>query len=272
MLKKFIAASAALLLTVGLSVVAVTMPASATSGYPTGSSANQPENWQLQDGETPIPFDWNWQYAAPTCDALTVTYPANIPAGQANDVNVRIKYGSNYGTELTLNFHNNAGTWSGTQVFTYSTHPNWPANIGPFKVVWTQVGGTNYHWEGEVACNQPVPDASASVTIVPPTCSAGAQLVLNTPVNATWGAVTGAYSVTATAVAGHTFPGGALTQTFTDTLAPKLSSTDPACAPPATLALTGLGSGLGLTLAGGLVFLGIGGLLVFARRRQLTNN
>jgi len=39
-----------------------------------------------------------------------------------------------------------------------------------------------------------------------------------------------------------------------------------------TLALTGLGSGLGLTLAGGLVFLGIGGLLVFARRRQLTNN
>lgn len=301
MLKKFIAASAALLLTVGLSVVAVTMPASATSGYPTGSSANQPENWQLQDGETcskvepvtvvpyilpdppagrtyskivvkagseqstsnpnyvvenptpgqgykhpekdsishiilctiPIPFDWNWQYAAPTCDALTVTYPANIPAGQANDVNVRIKYGSNYGTELTLNFHNNAGTWSGTQVFTYSTHPNWPANIGPFKVVWTQVGGTNYHWEGEVACNQPVPDASASVTIVPPTCSAGAQLVLNTPVNATWGAVTGAYSVTATAVAGHTFPGGALTQTFTDTLAPKLSSTDPACAPPA---------------------------------------
>ena len=185
------------------------------------------------DGTCTIPFDWNWQYAAPTCDALTVTYPANIPAGQANDVNVRIKYGSNYGTELTLNFHNNAGTWSGTQVFTYSTHPNWPANIGPFKVVWTQVGGTNYHWEGEVACNQPVPDASASVTIVPPTCSAGAQLVLNTPVNATWDSVTGAYSVTATAVAGHTFPGGALTQTFTGTLAPKLSPTDPACAPPA---------------------------------------
>ena len=28
----------------------------------------------------------------------------------------------------------------------------------------------------------------------------------------------------------------------------------------------------GLTLAGGLVFLGIGGMLVFARRRQLTDN
>jgi hypothetical protein len=39
-----------------------------------------------------------------------------------------------------------------------------------------------------------------------------------------------------------------------------------------TLALTGLDSGLGLTLAGGLVFLGIGGILVYARRRQLSDN
>ena len=46
-------------------------------------------------------------------------------------------------------------------------------------------------------------------------------------------AAPGTPAMTATAVAGHTFPGGALTQTFTGTLAPKLSPTDPACAPPA---------------------------------------
>ncbi|MFM9877011.1 MAG: hypothetical protein ACKVOG_04065 [Rhodoglobus sp.] len=300
MFKKFVAAFATIVLGVGLSVVAVTLPAGATAGYPTGPDANQPGNWQLLDGETcikiepvtvvpyvlpdppsgrtyskivvkagsdqstsnpnavfenptpgqgykhpekdsishiivctvPIPFNSDWQYAAPTCEALTVNYPADIPEGQANDVNVKILYGANYGTELTLNFHNSAGTWSGTQTFTYATHPNWPANIGPFKVVWTQVAGTNYHWQGEVACNQIPADASASVTEVPPTCQAAAQLVLNTPVNATWGPILGNYSVTATAVSGHTFAGGALTQTFTGTLAPKLSSTNPACVPP----------------------------------------
>ena len=35
-----------------------------------------------------------------------------------------------------------------------------------------------------------------------------------------------------------------------------------------TLALTGIGSGMGLSLAGGLVLLGLGGLFVFARTRQ----
>jgi hypothetical protein len=248
MFKKILAAGAATLLAVGLSVVAVTVPVSAT-GYPSGDETNQPVDSEVQtsevedsegedgegedsegeDGE----FDYNWQYDAPTCTALTVAYPANIPAGQANDVNVRIKYGASFATELTLNFHNNVGTWSGTRVFTYATHPNWPANIGPYKVVWTQVGGTNYHWEGSVSCSSLPADSSASVSVTPATCSAAAQLVLNTPVNATWGSVSGAYSVTATATSGHTFAGGALTQTFTGTLAAQLSPTDPSCAPPA---------------------------------------
>ncbi|GAA4372125.1 hypothetical protein [Nocardioides caricicola] len=95
------------------------------------------------------PFSWDWEYADPTCTALTVGYPANIPAGQANDANIRFE--SNVG-QFTLNFHNNDGTWSGTHVFDYRSHPQWPAGVTEFHVVWTQVGGTNYHWQGDVAC------------------------------------------------------------------------------------------------------------------------
>jgi len=290
--KKVIASLGAVILTVGVAVVGVTIPASATDGYPTGSAANQPANWQLLPDETcvdiqpvntvpyvlpaapdgrsyskivvkagsessvtepnavflnptpggqgykhpekdsishiilcTVPFDYDWQYSAPTCYALTVNYPADIPSGQANDVNVRIVYGVGYATELTLNFHNNAGTWSGTQAFTYSTHPNWPENIGPYKVVWTQVAGSNYHWQGEISCGSVIvpEDASASVSTTPPTCEAGEQLVLGTAINATWGPVIGAYSVTATANDGHLFPGGSTTQTFTGELEPALT-------------------------------------------------
>ncbi|MEQ1735039.1 MAG: hypothetical protein ABL886_01250, partial [Rhodoglobus sp.] len=102
----------------------------------------------------------------------------------------------------------------------------------PFKVVWTQVAGTNYHWTGEVGCGSLPADAVASVTVIPPTCSAAAQLTLNTPTFATWGSVTGAYSVTATATAGHTFADGNSTQTFTGVLAAQLSDTNPLCAKP----------------------------------------
>ncbi len=293
MFTKAVAFFGAVLLTVGVAVVAIVIPTSAAYGYPTGNDANQPGNWQLLDGETcikiepvntvpyvlppapdgrsyskivvkagsdesvsepnavflnptpgqgyqhpekdsishiilctvPVPFNWDWQYAAPTCDALTVTYPADIPAGQANDVNVRVMYGNGYATELTLNFHNDGGTWSGTQSFTYSTHPNWPVNIGPYKVVWTQVAGTNYHWSGDVSCGSVTlpEDASALVSTTPATCEAGEQLVLATPINATWGPVIGAYSVTATAEDGHLFPGGSPTQTFIGELASALT-------------------------------------------------
>lgn len=114
------------------------------------------------------PFDWNWEYAAPSCTALTVVYPANIPAGQANDVNIRIK-NLTTNAETTLNFHNNSGTWSGTQVFTYASHPNWPG-WDYYAVTWVQVAGTNYHWSGSVTCGEeppvipPQPEPKATVT------------------------------------------------------------------------------------------------------------
>ncbi|GAW52241.1 MULTISPECIES: hypothetical protein [unclassified Nocardioides] len=97
-----------------------------------------------------VPWDWNWEYADPACDALTVDYPSNIPDGQANDVNIRVQTDSG---PVTLNFHHNEGTWSGRTVFTYAGHPGWPADLTSYDVVWVQVGGTNYHWQGSVSCS-----------------------------------------------------------------------------------------------------------------------
>ncbi|CAI9408752.1 hypothetical protein [Nocardioides sp. T2.26MG-1] len=95
------------------------------------------------------PFTWDWKYAAPTCAGLSVAYPADIPSGQANDVNVRVE--TDHG-QVTLNFHNNTGTWSGTTSFPFTTHPSWPAGVTSYHVTWVQVGGSNYHWQGDVAC------------------------------------------------------------------------------------------------------------------------
>jgi hypothetical protein len=103
-----------------------------------------------QPTDAVIPWDWNWEYAAPTCAALTVDYPSNIPSSQANDVNVRVQTDNG---PITLNFHNNEGTWSGHTVFTYASHPSWPAGLTSYDVVWVQVGGTNYHWQGTVTCS-----------------------------------------------------------------------------------------------------------------------
>jgi len=189
--------------------------------FRTGNTVEQTSNVTFSNFPAGC-FDWNWEYPDPTCDALTVTYPTGLPAGQSNDVNIRIKYGVNFSSEVTLNFHNNTGTWSGTQTFTYATHPNWPANIGQYKVVWTQVGGTNYHWQGEVTCGELPKDASAVVSTTTPTCETGSSLVLGAIVNATWGipVITGSnYSVTATASAGHLFPNGQNSLTLTGTLA-----------------------------------------------------
>ncbi|MCW2791417.1 MAG: hypothetical protein JWO76_515, partial [Nocardioides sp.] len=109
------------------------------------------------------PFNWDWTYEDPTCNALTVEYPWNIPDGQSNDVNVRLL--TNQG-EVTLNFHNNEGFWSGNTEFDFSSHPRWPAGVTTYSVVWTQVGGTNYHWQGNVRClinddGDPTTDESA---------------------------------------------------------------------------------------------------------------
>jgi hypothetical protein len=101
--------------------------------------------------ETPAvpPFHWDWEYADPTCAGVTVAYPANIPEGQANDVNVRVE--TEHGQQ-TLNFHKNEGFWGGTTPFVLADHPQWHGGAAEYHITWVQVGGTNYHWQGDVGC------------------------------------------------------------------------------------------------------------------------
>ncbi|WP_246200647.1 hypothetical protein [Agromyces allii] len=122
-----------------------------------GNTVNVPAQGDqslLQYADCVKPFDWNWEYAAPTCKVLTVVYPSNIPSGQANDVNVKVVAD---GKELTLNFHLDKGTWSGTKEFVFADHAKWP-NPKSWTVTWVQVAGTNYHWTGSVTCGEKVID------------------------------------------------------------------------------------------------------------------
>ncbi|WP_402462468.1 LPXTG cell wall anchor domain-containing protein [Isoptericola aurantiacus] len=107
--------------------------------------------------EEPDDFDWDWEYPAPTCDGtLTVTYPDDLPSGQANDVNITVQ-NLESGEVATINIHREGGTWSGQQVFDPTTEPEWPTGWTSWAILWTQVAGTNYHWEGyvEVGCDAP---------------------------------------------------------------------------------------------------------------------
>ena len=104
-----------------------------------------------------VPFNWDWQYAAPTCTALSVDYPANLPDDQAKDVKVTIVNLGGPG-ETTLLW--TAGTdqvFSGSTTFTFADHADWPGWTY-YKVTWVQVAGTNYHWEVGLTCGQPPED------------------------------------------------------------------------------------------------------------------
>jgi hypothetical protein len=124
-----------------------------------GTNFHWQGNVQCGCGQTPSgssgleqPFNWDWQYPAPTCEGgLIVTYPADIPADQANDVNIRILLPN--GQTRTYNFHNNGGFWSGETHFNVKTHPQFILDmITSYTIVWVQVAGTNYHWTGSVPC------------------------------------------------------------------------------------------------------------------------
>lgn len=129
-----------------------------TGPQPTTPEATTPEATAPEPAEPVVPvspanppatdghggFDWNWRYGDPSCYALTVAYPSNIPEGQSNDVNVRVW--TDVAGVINLNYHNNEGTWSGTRAFAYAQHRSWPTGVREYAVVWTQVGGSNYHY------------------------------------------------------------------------------------------------------------------------------
>ena len=78
-----------------------------TEPEPTEPEPTEPEPTEPEPGTPGERWNWDWEYTAPTCTALIVDYPAAIPAGQANDVNVRFETPTG---QLTLNFHHNTGT------------------------------------------------------------------------------------------------------------------------------------------------------------------
>lgn len=118
------------------------------------------------------------------------------------------------------------GTWS---------VPGTTTGLGPWVYAYTTwSNGTKRGSDGQLTtalkgdCKVPVvKDASASVSITPPSCTVPAKLVLGSTVYASFGVPTrttgpGSYSVTATASSGHVFADGQPTKTFSGTLADKL--------------------------------------------------
>ncbi|MCK5928198.1 hypothetical protein [uncultured Nocardioides sp.] len=138
-----------------------TSPSATPTETPTSPSATPTEITEDDIPEVTGPpatnpdgsFNWNWRYDPPSCSALTVLYPSNIPDNQTNDVNVRIRFTD--GTTRTLNYHFNGGNWTGMRAFNYVQHRDWPIGTAEYWVEWTQVGGSNYHY-GESFHNAPV--------------------------------------------------------------------------------------------------------------------
>ncbi|GCD90911.1 DUF11 domain-containing protein [Nocardioides sp. LS1] len=129
-----------------------TSTATPATGSPVTAAAQASIGTFSPDSGDPTHFNWDWRYDDPSCTALTVTYPSDLPDNQANDVNVRIVTDTG---EFTLNFHDNEGFFNdngNTHSFDYLSHPGWPAGTTSYRVVWTQVAGTNYHWTGSVPC------------------------------------------------------------------------------------------------------------------------
>lgn len=144
----------------------------------------------------------------------------------------------------------NAQKQSGSFSFQYSTYLT-----GKWTVEWVQFNSSYFNQDRNSAnflkCGSDPADAAASISITPATCDAGEQLVLGAVTNATWGSVTGAYSVTATAATDHIFPADSTpgvtvsadgkTKTFTGTLAGKKTDgcvTEPECLPRSSVKYT----------------------------------
>ena len=135
----------------------------ATDPSPANTAVDKPKQ-DSTDGQKvkavtkSVSFDWNWQYAAPTCKAgLVVAYPDDIPAGSDNkDVNIKVKDLAS-GTVKTFNFHDSDFKTSGkTVTYDVTKHPDWFDSTW-YEYLWTQVHGTNYHWEGSVVCGEQPP-------------------------------------------------------------------------------------------------------------------
>ena len=149
-------------------------------------------------GDCNPPFDHDWEYPAPTCDAVTITFPANLPAGQQGVMEVNVTGGSIAGMQYKLEGdaykakypNGHAGL---TVVIPWTEFRNYSI---PSSGVWTvtglQVHGTNYHWAGELECGEEPPPppppvvVTPAVTFTPPTCTAAGDVVGIEDARYTW--------------------------------------------------------------------------------------
>lgn len=173
-----------------------------------------------------------WEDYGPHDDASCYKHEANWKGDSSND------HGSSDGNKVTLNTFNQSWPgdhWellaikAGTKV-TYIIHPD--ANTAYSAPQGKDVS----HW---IVCKGTTPeipqDASAAVSTTPATCEAGETLVYGAIVNAAFsGTANGtqgpaSYSVTATATAGHLFPGGSSTKQFDGSLAGPLDPQSETC-------------------------------------------
>jgi hypothetical protein len=216
--KKFLALFSTSLLAAALVVGAATPALAYDAGNPPPHpEANQASNWEWETGETCVKDD---------TPRTTASYTVVAPAADRVYSKIILKSSTDNAV-----FNDPA---TGDVITTFNTK-----NISHI-----------------IFCTVPKPvlnDAAASINVTPATCEAAAQLVLGTVTNATWGPVTGAYSVTATATSGHKFAaipanpditvsGDGKTKTFTGTLAAQLSGgscvTIPECLPKSAVSYT----------------------------------
>ncbi|MFC8734214.1 hypothetical protein ACFT5B_17320 [Luteimicrobium sp. NPDC057192] len=183
-------------------------------------------------------FTWDWPYAAPTCKkGVTVDYPADLPAGQANDVNVTVT-NLETGEQRTFNFHKDQGTWTGTQHFNPADAENWPG-WKQYAYTWVQVAGTNYHWQDQVECGCPNP---ATTTPAPTTTTTPAATEETTAPAEDSTEETPADTPSGTPDADSTTPSEAPTPDESTPDASQLSSaTSPAATPEATTVVLAAG-------------------------------
>jgi hypothetical protein len=109
----------------------------------------------------PVPgYEWDWRYPAPTCDGLTITFPDDLPESQQGVIEVNVRH--SHGT-LQYKLEGEAyraafpdGHAGLTVVLPWSAfRGDQPPASGTWTVEWVQVHGSNYHWEGAVACGEP---------------------------------------------------------------------------------------------------------------------
>jgi len=137
-------------------------------------------------------FDFDWEYAAPTCTGITIEFPANLPEGQQGliEVNVEFDFGTlQYkleGSDYALAFPD--GHAGATVTLTWSQFRNGSVPNGPYTIEWVQVHGTNYHWTGTVTCGdlptEELVEPTASST--PMTCDTDGSYTLDDVEGVVW--------------------------------------------------------------------------------------